>query len=85
MLPNESDYLLVGLPHAEAGGQVAVAGVTVEVRPVGRRLVHGRLRRQPARPLARRPLALVPRVTGGQAGPLRCPRHQPRRIGRVAA
>lgn len=92
MLSDEAHNLLVCLAHAEPRRQVSVAGgVTVEVSAVGAGLVHGRLRRQPARPLARRPLALVPGVTGGQAGPLRCacsPRssgHDPRLIGLVVA
>ncbi|CAH2107916.1 unnamed protein product [Euphydryas editha] len=92
MLSDQADNLLVSLAHAKARRQIAIpSGFTVEVSAVGARLMHGRLRRQPARPLARRPLALVPGVTGGQAGPLRCacsPRsscHDPRRIGLVAA
>lgn len=88
MLPDEAHNLLVGLRHAQAGrcrgrgrGQVTVVRGPVAVdmlrrrAAVGARLVHGcglGGRRQPAGPLARRPMpcALVPRVTGGQAGPL---------------
>lgn len=77
-----SELLLLGgrrrgqLQVAVARGPIAVH-VVLRRRSaaVGARLVHAwRLggRRQPARPLARRPVpcALLPLVTGGQAGPL---------------
>lgn len=85
MLPYEAHDLLVSLGHAQARRrQVAIARrVTVNVwRAVGARLVHvcgpggPGWRRQPAGPLARRPMpsALVARISGGQAGPLCCAR-----------
>lgn len=91
MLAYQAHDLLVRLTHPQARRlQVAITCRTVAVDMVRRRrrsavgagLVHvcgpgGR--RQPAGPLARRPVpsALVARVSGGQAGPLRCT-HSPR-------
>lgn len=87
MLADEAHDLLVGLAQ-QARGRFAVARrVPVEVRAVGARLLHGGAGRQPAGPLARRPVALVAGVTGGQAAcaSSRAARHEPRRIGGVAA
>lgn len=87
MLSDESHYFLVGLRHSLGRrGQGAVAvRVAIEVRrgAVGAGLRHGggRWRRQPAGPLARRPMpgALVARVSGGQAGGASAPRCPERR------
>lgn len=89
MLSDESHDLLISLSHAgPRRRQVPIARggrgrVSVHLRPVSARLVHG-WRGEPAGSLARRTArSVVPRVSGGQAGGLGRRPRSPRAAHRI--